>query len=139
MVRSSKDGSSITIGTWYVSHGRVLPTFSFLNTTLCISPRNRSAAPKPDLSICHMVTVFPTAVNTESVQLEFVPAMSEIAREAGALLMGHFRRTVKIEYKGDVDLVTVADRESEALVLSRIREQWPSHDVMGEEGSRIQT
>src|ERR1041384_336032 len=77
------------------------------------------------------------AANTP--QFEFVPAISEIAREAGALLMGYFHRRVKIEYKGDVDLVTEADRQSEALILSRIREQWPSHDVMGEEGSRIQT
>jgi len=74
-----------------------------------------------------------------TTQFEFVPAISEIAREAGALLMGYFHRRVKIEYKGDVDLVTEADRQSEALILSRIREQWPSHDVMGEEGSRIQT
>ena len=76
---------------------------------------------------------------TTTPQFDFVPAISEIAREAGALLMGYFHKRVKVEYKGDVDLVTVADRESEALILSRIREQWPSHDVMGEEGSRIQT
>ena len=76
---------------------------------------------------------------TTTPQFNFVPAISEIAREAGALLMGYFHKRVKVEYKGDVDLVTVADRESEALILSRIREQWPSHDVMGEEGSRIQT
>ncbi len=76
---------------------------------------------------------------TTTPQFDFVPAVSEIAREAGALLMGYFQKHVKVEYKGDVDLVTVADRESEALILSRIREQWPAHDVMGEEGSRIQT
>jgi len=46
---------------------------------------------------------------------------------------------VKIEYKGDVDLVTVADRESEALILERIRKPFPTHDVMGEEGTRIET
>jgi myo-inositol-1(or 4)-monophosphatase len=68
-----------------------------------------------------------------------VPAASEIAREAGALLMGHFHRHVKVEYKGDVDLVTVADRESEALILKRIRARWPEHDVVGEEGSRVQS
>src|SRR6201984_93865 len=68
-----------------------------------------------------------------------VPAASEIAREAGALLMGHFHRHVKVEYKGDVDLVTVADRESEALILKRIRARWPEHDVIGEEGSRVQS
>jgi myo-inositol-1(or 4)-monophosphatase len=70
---------------------------------------------------------------------EFVPAMAEIAREAGALLMEYFHQHVKIEYKGDVDLVTIADRKSEALILERIRGRWPSHDVIGEEGSRIET
>jgi myo-inositol-1(or 4)-monophosphatase len=62
-----------------------------------------------------------------------------MAREAGSLLMEYFRQRVKIEYKGDVDLVTVADRKSEALILERIRSQFPSHDVMGEEGTRIET
>lgn len=60
--------------------------------------------------------------------------MIEIAREAGALLMEYFRERVKVEYKGDVDLVTVADRKSEALILERIRGRWPSHDILGEEG-----
>ena len=72
-------------------------------------------------------------------KMEFVPAMEEIAREAGALLMEYFRQRVKIEYKGDVDLVTVADRKSEALILERIRSRWPSHDVLGEEGARVET
>src|SRR5690348_2175204 len=67
------------------------------------------------------------------VKENYLPAMSEIAREAGTLLMRHFRERVKIEYKGDADLVTIADRQSEALIRERIRAQWPSHDVMGEE------
>jgi myo-inositol-1(or 4)-monophosphatase len=65
--------------------------------------------------------------------------MQAIAREAGALVMGYFRQHVKIEYKGAVDLVTIADRKSEALILERIRAQFPTHDVMGEEGTRIET
>jgi myo-inositol-1(or 4)-monophosphatase len=71
--------------------------------------------------------------------LDLISPMQAMAREAGSLLMGHFRRHVKIEYKGDVDLVTAADRESEALILERIRGQFPGHDVMGEEGARIET
>jgi myo-inositol-1(or 4)-monophosphatase len=59
--------------------------------------------------------------------------MTAIAREAGALLMEHFDKNIHIEYKGDADLVTVADRKSEAMIRQRIREIWPSHDVMGEE------
>jgi len=65
--------------------------------------------------------------------------MQAMAREAGSLLMDYFWQHVKIEYKGDVDLVTVADRKSEALILERIRSQFPTHDVMGEEGTRIET
>jgi len=74
-----------------------------------------------------------------SVELEFVPRMAEIAREAGVLLMEFFRRRVKIEYKGDADLVTEADRSSEKLILQRIRAYWPDHEVIGEEGARIET
>ncbi|HXO34012.1 MAG TPA: inositol monophosphatase family protein [Candidatus Acidoferrales bacterium] len=63
----------------------------------------------------------------------FIPAMSEIAREAGALLMHYFHQHLKIEYKGEADLVTAADRAAEALIRDRIRAQWPTHDVLGEE------
>jgi myo-inositol-1(or 4)-monophosphatase len=70
---------------------------------------------------------------------EFLPAMTGIAREAGALLMTHFVRRVAIEYKGDVDLVTEADRASEALIVDRIHAAFPRHDVVAEEGSRKET
>jgi myo-inositol-1(or 4)-monophosphatase len=63
----------------------------------------------------------------------FLPAMSAIAREAGALLMNYFHQHLKIEYKGDADLVTAADRASEVLIRERIKQQWPGHDVLGEE------
>jgi myo-inositol-1(or 4)-monophosphatase len=59
--------------------------------------------------------------------------MSEIAREAGALLMEFFHQHLKIEYKGEADLVTAADRASEALIRERILARWPEHDVLGEE------
>jgi myo-inositol-1(or 4)-monophosphatase len=69
----------------------------------------------------------------------FVPAMTAIAREAGALLMDYFRKHVKIEYKGDADLVTIADRSSEKLIRERIRQQFPGHDVLGEEEGLVDT
>jgi len=74
-----------------------------------------------------------------SQPLDLISPMQAMAREAGSLLMEYFRQRVKIEYKGDVDLVTVADRKSEALILEKIRRQFPTHDVMGEEGARIET
>jgi myo-inositol-1(or 4)-monophosphatase len=63
----------------------------------------------------------------------FLPAMSAIAREAGALLMHYFHQHLKVEYKGDADLVTAADRASEVLIRERIQQQFPGHDVLGEE------
>jgi myo-inositol-1(or 4)-monophosphatase len=69
----------------------------------------------------------------ESSNSSFIPAIAAIAREAGALLMEYFNAHVKVEYKGEADLVTIADRKSEALIRERIRAQWPGHDVMGEE------
>ena len=71
---------------------------------------------------------------TPAKRLKFVPAMSEIAREAGALLMGYFARRVKVEYKGEVDLVTEADRASEKLIIERLRARWPGHNLLAEEG-----
>jgi myo-inositol-1(or 4)-monophosphatase len=68
-----------------------------------------------------------------SNQETFLPAMCDMAREAGALLMTYFQRHIKIEYKGDADLVTAADRASEKLIRERISARWPSHDVLGEE------
>jgi myo-inositol-1(or 4)-monophosphatase len=59
--------------------------------------------------------------------------MSAIAREAGALLLTYFHQGLKIEYKGDADLVTAADRASEKMIRERISQQFPSHDVLGEE------
>jgi myo-inositol-1(or 4)-monophosphatase len=70
---------------------------------------------------------------------DFLPAMREIARDAGALLQRHAAQRVAIEYKGEVDIVTIADRESEQLIMGRIRSLWPAHDVMGEEGTRRST
>ena len=77
--------------------------------------------------------------HTSSNHENFLPAMAEIAREAGALLMGYFAQHVRVEYKGDADLVTVADRKSEALIRERVGQLWPSHSILGEEQGLVET
>jgi myo-inositol-1(or 4)-monophosphatase len=69
-------------------------------------------------------------------QFAFTGAAQEIARAAGALLRHHYERGVVTEYKGEVDLVTVADRESEKFLVERLHAQWPGHGIFGEEGTR---
>ena len=59
-----------------------------------------------------------------------------IAREAGERLREFFSQGVKTEYKGDVDLVTVADRTVEKLIRTRLSEAFPEHGIYGEEGTR---
>ncbi|HKR28560.1 MAG TPA: inositol monophosphatase family protein [Acidobacteriaceae bacterium] len=69
-------------------------------------------------------------------QLNWAQAAANIALEAGALLRGYFERGVATEYKGDVDLVTEADRASEKLIVERLSAAFPNHGIFGEEGSR---
>jgi myo-inositol-1(or 4)-monophosphatase len=68
--------------------------------------------------------------------LKIARPASEIAREAGALLREFYARGVETEYKGDVDLVTEADRASEELIVRRLGEMFPEHGIYGEEGTR---
>jgi myo-inositol-1(or 4)-monophosphatase len=73
---------------------------------------------------------------SETAEWVWVPKASAIAREAGARLREFFAQGVKTEYKGDVDLVTVADRTSEKLIRERLAVAFPEHGVFGEEGTR---
>lgn len=68
--------------------------------------------------------------------MNFAATAAGIAREAGSLLRDFYHRGVQAEYKGDVDIVTVADRASETLITSRLREELPEHGIFGEEGTR---
>jgi len=73
---------------------------------------------------------------SEEPAFQFVEAAGTIAREAGALLKGYWHQGVTAEYKGDVDIVTVADKASEKLIVQRLAEVFPDHGVYGEEGTR---
>ena len=74
-----------------------------------------------------------TAIATD---FAYIPRAAGIAREAGARLREYFTQGVETEYKGDVDLVTVADRTVEKLIRTRLGEAFPEHGIYGEEGTR---
>jgi myo-inositol-1(or 4)-monophosphatase len=73
---------------------------------------------------------------TETQLASVVARAAGIAREAGARLKEFFAAGVETEYKGDVDLVTVADRTVEKLIRGRLGEAFPAHGIYGEEGTR---
>jgi myo-inositol-1(or 4)-monophosphatase len=63
----------------------------------------------------------------------------EIAREAGGLLAELFPQPQEITYKRRSDLLTEADRRSEALIVGRLRSHFPHHRIVAEEGGGHQT
>ncbi|MCI0569122.1 MAG: inositol monophosphatase [Myxococcaceae bacterium] len=65
-------------------------------------------------------------------------AAEEAARRAGRVLAERFGGERTIGFKGDIDLVTDADRASEAVLLGFLRERYPSHAVLAEESGEAQ-
>jgi myo-inositol-1(or 4)-monophosphatase len=67
----------------------------------------------------------------------FLEVAVDTAREAGALLRREFGRPKEISYKGEVDIVTESDKRSEILIVSRLREHFPEHGIIAEEGGNV--
>jgi myo-inositol-1(or 4)-monophosphatase len=67
----------------------------------------------------------------------FMQAAVEIAREAGAFLKERLQVDHKIDFKGEINLVTEADRRSEEIITSRLKHLFPDHNIMAEEGTNI--
>ncbi len=65
----------------------------------------------------------------------FLEVAVECAQDAGKILREEMERPPTISYKGDFDLVTQADRRSEALIVSRLQKYFPDHAVAAEEGT----
>jgi myo-inositol-1(or 4)-monophosphatase len=57
------------------------------------------------------------------------------AREAGALLRDRVSTELIVAHKGTIDLVTDVDRASEAMIVARLRDAYPEHRIVAEEGT----
>jgi Archaeal fructose-1,6-bisphosphatase and related enzymes of inositol monophosphatase family len=57
----------------------------------------------------------------------------ELAERAGVVLMDHYERLERIDYKSARDVVTEADHLSEALILDAIRARYPADALLAEE------
>jgi myo-inositol-1(or 4)-monophosphatase len=56
-----------------------------------------------------------------------------LARQAGEILRGGYGQRHQIALKGTIDLVTEIDHQSEALILDKLRGDFPDHRVVAEE------
>jgi len=68
---------------------------------------------------------------------EWVRFAEETARGAGQILRRHYGRAHEIHYKGDINLVTRVDQESEAFIMERIRAAFPGHGILSEESPEV--
>jgi len=65
---------------------------------------------------------------------QFLEAATETALEAGGILLSEFDRPAKVSRKGKLDLVTEADHQSEQAIVARLRNYFPKHTILSEEG-----
>jgi myo-inositol-1(or 4)-monophosphatase len=72
---------------------------------------------------------------TDPLDLRLLAACA-IVHEAGQLARDYFLRrdTLEIEFKGQQDLVSIADRAVEDVIRSHLTRSFPDDDVIGEEG-----
>ncbi|HZK65922.1 MAG TPA: inositol monophosphatase, partial [Chloroflexota bacterium] len=63
----------------------------------------------------------------------------EMVRQAGQIALARFHRPLQVEFKqaNRSDPVTEADREVEAFLRQAITELFPSHGILGEEGTEV--
>lgn len=61
----------------------------------------------------------------------------QAAYSAGEILNRHFGKLTHIEKKGAIDLVTVADVESEKQVIETIWQHFPKHAILAEESGTL--
>jgi len=76
-----------------------------------------------------------TISDTHRSPKQFLDAAIETAPEAGKILRGEYALPPDIRYKGDVDLVTQADRRSEDAIVARLSKYFPHHTIAAEEGT----
>ena len=59
-----------------------------------------------------------------------------LARQAGQVLLRYFHQPLETQHKSsEIDLLTQADLASERLIVQAIRQQYPQHRILAEEGS----
>ncbi|KAK9842701.1 hypothetical protein WJX74_000846 [Apatococcus lobatus] len=68
----------------------------------------------------------------------YLDVASRAALQAGEVITAAFSEQKAVEFKGKVDLVTETDKQCEKLILTALRQAFPSHHFIGEEGSAAQ-
>jgi len=69
--------------------------------------------------------------------MEIKKTALEMALEAGSMLKNRLGHAGRIDFKGEVNIVTEMDRRSEDLIAGRIKRDFPGHGIITEEGDGL--
>lgn len=70
--------------------------------------------------------------------MKYLQEAVSAARIAGQYQKSRFASSLNIEMKGDKNLVTEVDKESERLIVEHLLSCFPGHDIIAEEGDYLQ-
>ncbi|MGQ9706540.1 MAG: inositol monophosphatase family protein [bacterium] len=69
----------------------------------------------------------------QPIQEKFRRMIKQLVLGAGEILLMHYKNDIEMELKGEINPVTIADRESEDFIIGRIRRAFPDHSILAEE------
>jgi myo-inositol-1(or 4)-monophosphatase len=72
------------------------------------------------------------------LEVQYLETAIDLARSAGEILNHYSSRDKLVEFKGHANLVTVADKKSEELIINGILTRYPSHSILAEESGATQ-
>lgn len=61
----------------------------------------------------------------------------ELARKGGAILKRDYGKVQSVHFKGEINLVTDVDHESERAILGEIKSRFPDHGILSEESPEV--
>jgi len=62
----------------------------------------------------------------------------DAALQAGKYIKASYGQKWKVEYKGEIDLVTRVDRESQEIIHHIIKKNFPGHSILAEENLKVE-
>ncbi len=71
--------------------------------------------------------------------MKYLDIAIELAREMGQIQLDGLGRVHHVEYKGATNIVTEIDKKCERLFIDRIQKEFPSHEILGEEGGQVKS
>jgi myo-inositol-1(or 4)-monophosphatase len=70
--------------------------------------------------------------------VDYLETAMDLCRAAGDILNYYADREKQVEFKGQANLVTIADKKSEELIIGGILGRYPTHSILAEESGATQ-